>query len=218
MRNRRGQTDLVKLLRAAQAGDRDALTRLLEEAYIIVTRDLRARLHDPLAAGLIADTVQEAMRRILRSLQTCRAGTNGRLVTWILRIGRRAALDSLLADPFGYAAGATDPDLCPSPPVEDFEEDGDQSRPAADIAVTMIRHALRSAPDDIHRLLYERFVCGGSWAEVADRLGTSASAAKRRWQRFAARLRSEIECGVAALPADASRRVSDYLGIAARDP
>jgi RNA polymerase sigma-70 factor (ECF subfamily) len=78
-------------VRAAVAGDQDALARLVREHYDVVRRYV-AHVVDPQNAE---DLVQETFIRAIRSLPSFRGDCT--LVVWLLSIARRTAMDHFRA-------------------------------------------------------------------------------------------------------------------------
>jgi RNA polymerase sigma-70 factor (ECF subfamily) len=84
-----GVDALTRLARAAGAGDRAALDRLVESTYEQVRR-LCARLVDEQCAD---DLAQDAFLRAVRALPTFRSEASAR--TWLLAIARNTCMDEL---------------------------------------------------------------------------------------------------------------------------
>src|ERR687883_869109 len=78
------------LVRRAQAGDRDALSALVQSQQPYVYSIAMSLMHNPADA---ADMTQEAFIRLLRSLGTYRAET--RFTTWLYRLVTNICLDGL---------------------------------------------------------------------------------------------------------------------------
>src|SRR2546428_6233948 len=80
----------VALVRRAQAGDRDALSTLVQSQQTYVYSIAMSLMHNPADA---ADMTQEAFIRLLRSLGTYRAET--KFTTWLYRLVTNICLDGL---------------------------------------------------------------------------------------------------------------------------
>jgi RNA polymerase sigma-70 factor, ECF subfamily len=78
------------LVRRAQAGDREALSALVESQQTYVYSIAMSLMHNPADA---ADMTQEAFVRLLRSLGTYRAET--KFTTWLYRLVTNICLDGL---------------------------------------------------------------------------------------------------------------------------
>src|SRR5438094_9041060 len=78
------------LVRRAQAGDRDALSALVQSQQTYVYSIAMSLMHNPADA---ADMTQEAFVRLLRSLHTYRAET--KFTTWLYRLVTNICLDGL---------------------------------------------------------------------------------------------------------------------------
>lgn len=85
---------LVGLLREARDGNRSALEALTTALYPMIRRYVRARLADQWDPRTMAcDVAQDAALRLLTSLGSCRATTNGEVIAWALGITRHALAD-----------------------------------------------------------------------------------------------------------------------------
>jgi RNA polymerase sigma-70 factor (ECF subfamily) len=78
------------LVRRAQAGDRDALSTLVQSQQTYVYSIAMSLMHNPADA---ADMTQEAFIRLMRSLGTYRAET--KFTTWLYRLVTNICLDGL---------------------------------------------------------------------------------------------------------------------------
>src|SRR5437868_10673766 len=78
------------LVRRAQAGDREALSELVQSHQTYVYSISMSLMHNPADA---ADMTQEAFVRLLRSLHTYRAET--KFTTWLYRLVTNICLDGL---------------------------------------------------------------------------------------------------------------------------
>src|ERR671939_2208405 len=78
------------LVRRAQAGDREALSALVQSQQTYVYSIAMSLMHNPADA---ADMTQEAFIRLLRSLGTYRAET--KFTTWLYRLVTNICLDGL---------------------------------------------------------------------------------------------------------------------------
>src|ERR671932_1443413 len=78
------------LVKRAQAGDRDALSALVQSQQSYVYSIAMSLMHNPADA---ADMTQEAFVRLLRSLGTYRAET--KFTTWLYRLVTNICLDGL---------------------------------------------------------------------------------------------------------------------------
>src|SRR5579859_6574248 len=97
------------LVQRAQAGDRDALSTLVQSQQTYVYSIAMSLMHNPADA---ADMTQEAFVRLLRSLGTYRAET--KFTTWLYRLVTNICLDGLrrrgravdsLDEPIGTQSG-----------------------------------------------------------------------------------------------------------------
>src|ERR671924_886196 len=100
------------LVRRAQAGDRDALSALVQSQQTYVYSIAMSLMHNPADA---ADMAQEAFVRLMRSLGTYRAET--RFTTWLYRLVTNICLDGLRrrGRPVESLDAAADEDTAASP-------------------------------------------------------------------------------------------------------
>src|SRR3954465_6845987 len=94
------------LVRRAQAGDRAALSELVQSQQTYVYSIAMSLMHNPADA---ADMTQEAFVRLMRSLGTYRAET--RFTTWLYRLVTNICLDGLRRKgrPVASLGGPTSP-------------------------------------------------------------------------------------------------------------
>src|SRR5581483_10347278 len=78
------------LVKRAQAGDRDALSALVQSQQTYVYSIAMSLMHNPADA---ADMTQEAFVRLLRSLGTYRGET--KFTTWLYRLVTNICLDGM---------------------------------------------------------------------------------------------------------------------------
>src|SRR5436309_12393154 len=78
------------LVQRAQAGDREALSALVQSQQTYVYSIAMSLMHNPADA---ADMTQEAFVRLMRSLHTSRAET--KFKTWLYRLVTNICLDGL---------------------------------------------------------------------------------------------------------------------------
>ena len=165
-------------VRAAQAGDDDALSHILNEVYPRMFAVCLRMVHNRAEA---ADCTQEAMIRVVRGLD----GFDHRAAfsTWCHRVAATTALDALRRRSRRPVA-ATRSDDAPEWDVED---------PAAAAAVTSpvehaeLRHvvarALAGVPDEFAHAVVLRDVAELDYAEIADVLQVPVGTVKSRIAR-----------------------------------
>jgi RNA polymerase sigma-70 factor (ECF subfamily) len=179
------ELDDVTLARA-RTGDQAAQTALVER-YQRPVFALLWRMVGPQRA-LVEDLAQETFLRVLRALQGFDPAGGGRLVTWILTIATRLALDHLRSlnggvngrDP-GAVAGAV-PVVLPRP-------DQDAQRRA--LAVALVRAVDALAPPFRAAFLL-REVQGLSYQEVSEALDVDVGTVKSRLSRARAVLQRAL--------------------------
>jgi RNA polymerase sigma-70 factor (ECF subfamily) len=186
---------LVSLVRRAQDGCAWALDRVLREVEGPVYRYLVSRLRAaPDAEDLARDLSQETLIRAVGSIRRSTFSSDGRLVSWGLTIARNVLLDHLRhVRGRGEVRGeehwthALAGGLLPG-----------EEAPPPRLLETAAAEALAEVPETTAELLRLRLVSGRSWNEVAQALGITESAAKRRFQRAQMTLRRKILARVEA--------------------
>lgn len=200
----------MRLSRMAQAGCSRALDQLLREVEGPIYRFLLGRLRAaPDAEDLARDLCQETLIRALASIPRSTFASDGRLLAWGFTIARNVLLDHLRqargrAEVRGDAEWRRDEPAGPPP--------GEEPPPPRRLEA-LAGEALAEVPEATAELLRLRLVAGRTWSEVAAELGTTESAAKRRFQRAQATLRRKI---LARLDEPQSARPPD--GAAFRSP
>jgi RNA polymerase sigma-70 factor, ECF subfamily len=192
--------DPVQLLRAARAGDPQALGQLLELyrhylrllARVQVSRRLRGKA-DP------SDLVQEAFLAAQRSFPQFRGNSEGEFVDWLRQILARKLID--LARRY-LQAGRRDVRL-----ERQLAADLDNSSRALGAALAapssspsaravrreqavLLADAIKSLPADYGEVIILRHLEGLPLADVAARMGRSVDSVKNLWIRGIARLRA----------------------------
>jgi RNA polymerase sigma-70 factor (ECF subfamily) len=198
----------MDLGRLAREGCTRALDTLLRRVEPPLFRFLVSRVAAaPDAEDLARDLCQEALIRATTSIGRCTFASDGRVLAWVLTIGRNVLLDHLRqahgrAEVRGeaYWEGTEAAGQLP----------GEEVAPPR-LLETFAAEALRDVPETTAELLRLRLVGGRSWKEVAHALGIAETAAKRRFQRAQAALRRRILARLNALPPEARRAAAHRL-------
>jgi RNA polymerase sigma-70 factor, ECF subfamily len=191
--------DPVELLQAAQAGDRDALGRLLELyrnylrllARLQIGRRLRGKA-DP------SDVVQDAFLAAQRTFAQFRGTSESELVDWLRQI-----LASKLVDLARRYLGTARRDVRLEQQLADDLDDSSRALGAALLApqsspseraaqrerAVLLADAIKSLPADYGEVIILRHLEGLPLADVAERMGRSVDSVKKLWVRGIARLR-----------------------------
>ena len=206
----------LDLAQAAVSGDQAALECLLLRLHTRVARALSRRLGgDGYAAGFLEDAIQEVLYRIAVSLKTCSAETDQQFLIWVAVISRNAAIDLLRAHHTRYALVILTDNPDSAADRMSFAEWGrgeeSESGTARDLLIGILRSATSSLPDGVHQLLWCRLVEGAPWNDVGAEIGTTASAAKRRFQRIQGSLRSAVLQRIDDLSESDRIRVTNWL-------
>lgn len=208
---------LVALLRRAATGDECAhdelLTYLRAAALPYARKQVRSRAD---AGDLADDVVQEALLRMSGNLWRCRATVDAEVVSWAVRITYRVLVDN-------HRKRAREMIRRLSPELETLLyastestwQPCERSRPES-VLDRLVRSTISSLPPDLQRLLELRVFQGAKWEEIGEELGTTASGAKRRFQRAQAALQRELLERAEKLPHAkriVARRCLSRLGI-----
>lgn len=178
---------LLQILGRARDGDEASLAELLKLLLPTVRAWCLGRVRDPRLRSMVDDIVQETAIRIVRHLGSCRASSSQELAAWTLSIAHRESLRIVergwircwvsleSAGAYEVQVGRADSEAPSNNPLADLLSDG-----------------YAALPDGTQKLLYLRIIEGWSWQEVAVEFETTASGAKRRFQRALARLRKHV--------------------------
>jgi RNA polymerase sigma-70 factor (ECF subfamily) len=192
IRGDRSDSDLVE---AAQAGDRDALDRLLRRHYDRI-HGLCRRLTGNEADAL--DAAQEALLAIVRGLD--RFDGRAAFSTWVYRVATNACLDELRRRkrrPVASAHAYEDPPASPdAPPGHD---DGVADRLAIEAALADLQPEFRAA-------LVLRDLCGLDYAEIASVLDIPPGTVRSRIARGRAALATTLGGNQAPAPGRPTHR------------
>lgn len=190
---------LIPMLARARAGDAAALEDLLTQLYAPLLRYAVRKLRIVSDGAVLAeDIVQDAVVRIAGRLGECRAESDGQLIAWALTIVRSTGIDHF------RRAGREVGDLTMS--VSDramdhqaylsWEREGSSSdapqRTEQSALMRTLHESFATLPAETAELIRIKLDGQVSWAEVARTFRTTASAAKRRFQRAQATLRREV--------------------------
>lgn len=180
------QDDLLderSLIRLAQAGDRDALERLVEHYVAHVQRISRAVCRDPDRAEEVG---QDMLLALVRSLKDFRA--DAALSSWLFAIGRHACLRRRRPRTAGAltAVDGTDLDRLPAAGAS----------PEAELAhaelLGRLHDAIRTLDAPQREVLILRDVVGVHASDAAHALGVSVPALKSRLHRARTNVRTAL--------------------------
>ena len=179
------------LVQRAQAGDRDALSALIQSQQTYVYSIAMSLMHNPADA---ADMTQEAFLRLLRSLGTYRGET--KFTTWLYRLVTNICLDGLrrrgrpvesLDEPFVGSAG------------DDAQSAGERladtdrwTHPEEDIelreSASEVRRALEQLPAPQRLALTLHYFQDMRYEDIADVMGLPLNTVKSHIRRGKERL------------------------------
>jgi RNA polymerase sigma-70 factor, ECF subfamily len=179
------------LVQRAQAGDRDALSALLQSQQTYVYSIAMSLMHNPADA---ADMTQEAFVRLLRSLGTYRAET--KFTTWLYRLVTNICLDGLrrrgrpvdsLDEPASTQAGDD-----AQTPGERLADSDRWTQPEEEVqlreSANEVRAALATLPPAQRLALTLHYFQDQRYEDIADVLGLPLNTVKSHIRRGKERL------------------------------
>jgi RNA polymerase sigma-70 factor, ECF subfamily len=179
------------LVQRAQAGDRDALTALVQSQQTYVYSIAMSLMHNPADA---ADMTQEAFVRLLRSLGTYRAET--KFTTWLYRLVTNICLDGLrrrgrpvdsLDEPASTQAGDD-----AQTPGERLADSDRWTQPEEEVqlreSATEVRAALSTLPPAQRLALTLHYFQDQRYEDIADVMGLPLNTVKSHIRRGKERL------------------------------
>jgi RNA polymerase sigma-70 factor, ECF subfamily len=179
------------LVQRAQAGDRDALTALVQSQQTYVYSIAMSLMHNPADA---ADMTQEAFVRLLRSLGTYRAET--KFTTWLYRLVTNICLDGLrrrgrpvdsLDEPASTQAGDD-----AQTPGERLADSDRWTQPEEEVqlreSANEVRAALATLPPAQRLALTLHYFQDQRYEDIADVLGLPLNTVKSHIRRGKERL------------------------------
>lgn len=188
-------TQTLDLVKKAQGGDREALSRLFDRYYERARRSVRARLGARVRAQLDSgDILQQTFAKAFQIFDRFEMRHEGSFIHWLAeiaagqirdeadRIGSKkrtapGGVQSLDAE-FGGASG----NLGALVPGEDTGPVGRSARNEQEEALFA---CLEKLPDEHRRCIVLRDYDGLEWAEVAERMGKNTDSAARETHRRA---------------------------------
>jgi RNA polymerase sigma-70 factor, ECF subfamily len=179
------------LVQRAQAGDRDALSALVQSQQTYVYSIAMSLMHNPADA---ADMTQEAFVRLLRSLGTYRAET--KFTTWLYRLVTNICLDGLrrrgrpvdsLDEPASTQAGDD-----AQTPGERLADSDRWTQPEEEVqlreSANEVRAALATLPPAQRLALTLHYFQDQRYEDIADVLGLPLNTVKSHIRRGKERL------------------------------
>ena len=188
------------LVRRAQAGDREALSALIQGQQTYVYSIAMSLMHNPADA---ADMTQEAFIRLLRSLGTYRAET--KFTTWLYRLVTNICLDGLRrrgrpVESLDAASSTQSGDDAPTA-GERLADNDRWTQPEEEITLresaTEVRQALAQLPTAQRLALTLYYFEDMRYEDIAEAMGlplnTVKSHIRRGKERLALALSSQVE-------------------------
>jgi RNA polymerase sigma-70 factor (ECF subfamily) len=185
-------TESMRLVRAAQAGSREALEDLLRRYQERVLRIVRVRLSTKLRRHVESmDIVQETLRKAAENLGELELRSQAAILQWLARIAENQMLD------VNRRMSAQKRDRLREVPLDDGGERASSSGgPAAgqlppdEIAAQrelsrLVDECVAALPEEYREVVTLRTYCGGSWEWVTAQMGKESSEAVRQLHRRA---------------------------------
>ncbi len=166
--------DLEKALAKISDGDTDALRVIHKYMNRQIYAVAYAVLRD---FSLSDDVVQETYIKILEKSFSYRKGTNAR--AWVLSIARNIAIDLYRKRKFE----------CDSDTLDDSDTRFDESTVVSSMEV---KHALDQLSDEERQIITLKIYAGLRHREIAELLGITTEACKKKYQRAADKLRETL--------------------------
>jgi RNA polymerase sigma-70 factor (ECF subfamily) len=173
------------LVRAAQAGKRDAAAQLIERYYPRVKSFVT---YLSASRGNAEDLTQEVFARALTALP--RFNGTYRFEPWLLRIARNLCIDESRRS--SNRAAPTDPIELPALERIAETEDNVWGRVSSGLATQLVHNALQTLPARQRTALVLREIEGMSYADIAQVLGGTERVVEGILRRARARFRLEI--------------------------
>ncbi|MDQ3555300.1 MAG: sigma-70 family RNA polymerase sigma factor [Gemmatimonadota bacterium] len=212
------QGQLSRDLARARAGNAAALDDLLCRLHPALVRYARARLSaEPDADELAQDLAQDALIRVLQKVEQCHGQDDKQILAWALAIARNICLDHFRAvrrRPSSVRLSWELGELLHPCSAADPRTDGTglpRPAPGRRLLRALLRDAVRSLSPTARRLLRLRIEQDETWGAVAEDLGLTQSAAKRRFQRLQVSLRKDVLRRVGQLGSKEHDSVLRYL-------
>lgn len=176
-------TRTIELVQRAQAGDRDALNRLVTRYYERIRRIVRVRLSPALRARVQScDIVQEVFKHAISRFDQFEMRNEASLVGWLAQVAEWKIKDQFHRDHAGHPeeplpgpeAEARHPAAPGATPVETSASREEQTR---------LEQCLDALPAEYKELIVLRNFVGHTWEAVAQATGRpSANAARMMYQ------------------------------------
>ncbi len=176
------------LVSRAMAGDKEALSTLLQRYRPVVMRHLQRY---PVDDADRKDLMQEAMLQVVRKLHTFRG--DAQFSTWLYRVTANAALMKMRSERRRRATSLEDANpeengIPLHPAGGEWADRADRRMEAHQLNVRLER-ALAELPQGYRAVGIEHYLEGKPLQGVADNLGTTESAVRSRLHRARASLR-----------------------------
>ena len=179
---------LIALKQAAAAGNRESCEKLLTTLREIAKRMIRRRMDNRGDPSDLDDLCQDILLRVVGGLSSCRATSDGELLSWLHKIAKNCLADHFRARASGLFLNGMPMEAFPDP----LGERQGSPKPLSPLEVAAFQ-AEAELPPDKRRLLRAKVMDGLTWSEIAEEFGITPAAAKRRWQRLLQSFRGRVE-------------------------
>lgn len=199
---------LYASLLAVAKGHGDLADAALEDLLTLLCKPIRSfaafRLrHSVDGTDMAEDVVQETLIRIAKAIRSCNAVCDAQVLAWVRATARNTLTDMYRSPASGIAARQMAQDYC-----DDMKESAKDwggiasapSTPAMACLLTLVMASYEDALQSTGELIWWRLIGGLEWGEIAVKFGTTAPAAKRRFQRAQQALHRDVLSRVRELP------------------
>lgn len=213
--SRPASPSLVEAFRKATSGNEQAMDAALRALQGPVQRYLARRLAGcPDGDDLAGDLCQEVLLRAAGALPRCHFENEQRAVAWGLRIARHVLVDHVRAERTRHRLVSSDTlELLAQRAALAQWQSGHHAADAGDLLDDVAARAMAGLPRQTVELFRLRVQLGRTWPEVGAALGTTASGAKRRFQRAQVALRARFLAVFDALPQAEREGLLRFLGL-----
>lgn len=179
---------LAPLIAEIRAGGPDA-DRALERLLLQLQDRVRVFVrHQALMVNRASDFVDDAVQRTLiaiwRSAGRCNATCDASIIAWVRAIARNCAISELREyGPYALSLEAALADKVNAPALQECADQRSDLTPGAEVILCVLREVTQDLAEDTAAIMWMRLIMSASWSEIAGECRTTATAAKRRYQR-----------------------------------
>ena len=177
------------LIRQYRAGDRSAMSRLIERHSNRVRNYIRMMVKD---ASLTEDIFQDTFIKAVRVIDEGRYCDNGKFLSWVLRIAHNQVIDHFRNQRQNKTVNESDKGYDVLGTLR-FAEPTIEDALVSDQIERDIRGLIEELPDEQREVVRMRYFGGMSFKEIADQTGVSIITALGRMRYALINLRKMIK-------------------------